>query len=280
MFLTLCFLITTLLDIIFSRYVLKGRELRPSSPSFLIYGVIRMYVPFTSVVITLMYFSGTNSVISFLKSWFRIDYSIIKYCLIAPLYTYVAIGAYIVIIKYLGILDLSKLVKDRRPTSVIKSLVTTLALAYVASLTANALAAIGEEVGWRAYLLPNLMGQVGLFGAIVVSGLIWGAWHIPLVLSIKVKHPLYDPKLSTVGYLVSSIYLSSIASLLTLVTHSVLPTSVFHGSLNAVSGLGNAVTKIRDGRRYEDLIKVSLASLISWCFSTVLTTYLITTLLT
>jgi membrane protease YdiL (CAAX protease family) len=39
---------------------------------------------------------------------------------------------------------------------------------------------LGEELGWRGYLLPRLLG-VGRTRALVLVGLIWAAWHVPLI---------------------------------------------------------------------------------------------------
>lgn len=38
----------------------------------------------------------------------------------------------------------------------------------------------GEEYGWRGYLTPRLMKLMPKPAAMVVSGIIWGAWHAPL----------------------------------------------------------------------------------------------------
>lgn len=45
----------------------------------------------------------------------------------------------------------------------------------------NTLLAFGEEVGWRGYLLPKLM-PLGKRWAYLLIGIIWGLWHLPLVL--------------------------------------------------------------------------------------------------
>jgi uncharacterized protein len=45
----------------------------------------------------------------------------------------------------------------------------------------NAIAGFGEEFGWRGYLLPKLL-PLGPKKALVLSGLIWGLWHAPLIL--------------------------------------------------------------------------------------------------
>jgi hypothetical protein len=39
---------------------------------------------------------------------------------------------------------------------------------------------LGEELGWRGYLLPQLL-SVGRTRALVLVGLIWAAWHMPLI---------------------------------------------------------------------------------------------------
>ena len=39
---------------------------------------------------------------------------------------------------------------------------------------------LGEELGWRGYMMPKLIKLCGLPKAVVVGGIIWGAWHWPL----------------------------------------------------------------------------------------------------
>lgn len=41
------------------------------------------------------------------------------------------------------------------------------------------MAALGEELGWRGFLLPRLAGRLGLLPAALVVGLVWGLWHLP-----------------------------------------------------------------------------------------------------
>jgi membrane protease YdiL (CAAX protease family) len=40
----------------------------------------------------------------------------------------------------------------------------------------------GEEYGWRGYLLPRLL-PLGEIRASVLIGMIWGVWHLPLLLA-------------------------------------------------------------------------------------------------
>lgn len=46
----------------------------------------------------------------------------------------------------------------------------------VISSTARAL---GEEIGWRGFLLPRLVGQFGFTFGCLISGCIWAVWHYP-----------------------------------------------------------------------------------------------------
>lgn len=50
-----------------------------------------------------------------------------------------------------------------------------LTVGVIASLTW----ALGEELGWRGFLFPRLMGRFGFRGACLISGLIWAVWHYP-----------------------------------------------------------------------------------------------------
>ncbi len=39
---------------------------------------------------------------------------------------------------------------------------------------------LGEEIGWRGFLLPRLM-PLGKFKAYLILGILWGLWHAPLI---------------------------------------------------------------------------------------------------
>lgn len=45
----------------------------------------------------------------------------------------------------------------------------------------NLLPALGEELGWRGWLLPKPL-PLGTLPALLVSGVIWGLWHAPIIL--------------------------------------------------------------------------------------------------
>ncbi len=39
---------------------------------------------------------------------------------------------------------------------------------------------VGEEAGWRGFLLPALLPRLGFRGAVTVVAVIWAVWHLPL----------------------------------------------------------------------------------------------------
>jgi uncharacterized protein len=98
----------------------------------------------------------------------------------------------------------------------------------------NTLFGLGEELGWRGYLLPKLL-PLGQRRAILLSGAIWGVWHMPAILQGHnyPQHPLAGVFLM----IVFCILFGTILSWLYLRTRSPWAPALGHGSLNAVAGL-------------------------------------------
>ena len=77
----------------------------------------------------------------------------------------------------------SILLVDRNPTSwqrfAFGDVVRKLPIAYGLALPFGPL---GEELGWRGYALPRLLGRIGPIGAALVIGVMWTFWHGPMML--------------------------------------------------------------------------------------------------
>lgn len=61
-------------------------------------------------------------------------------------------------------------------------LIVTLSMLFVSPIL-NLLPSLGEELGWRGFLLKELL-PLGKNRALILSGIIWGLWHLPFVLLI------------------------------------------------------------------------------------------------
>ncbi len=55
-------------------------------------------------------------------------------------------------------------------------------LTFMVGALTSVLFTFGEEYGWRGYLLPRLL-PLGEIRATLLVGVIWGAWHVPLLLA-------------------------------------------------------------------------------------------------
>jgi membrane protease YdiL (CAAX protease family) len=98
----------------------------------------------------------------------------------------------------------------------------------------NTIFALGEELGWRGFLLPRLL-PLGQWRAIGLSGVTWGIWHAPAILQGH-NYPSH-PVAGVFMMIVFCVLLGAILSWLYLRTHSPWAPALAHGSLNAIAGL-------------------------------------------
>jgi uncharacterized protein len=90
----------------------------------------------------------------------------------------------------------------------------------------------GEEIGWRGYMLTRLI-DAGVPRPVLVSGLIWGVWHLPLIFAgIYAAGP--NPALSAVLFVVSVTSISFVFARMRLETGSIWPVIFAHSAWNAI----------------------------------------------
>lgn len=122
----------------------------------------------------------------------------------------------------------------------------------------NSVLAAGEEIGWRGWLLPALR-PLGVWPALLISGLIWGLWHSPLIL-LGYNFGLTDWRgvaLMTVGCMAWGVLFGWSR----LRTGSVWPAVFGHGALNASASMMMLVAAAGDT---SDLAFVSPLGLAGW----------------
>jgi uncharacterized protein len=46
----------------------------------------------------------------------------------------------------------------------------------------SCISAVGEELGWRGFLVPQLATVTSFPNVALISGIIWASWHLPLII--------------------------------------------------------------------------------------------------
>ena len=91
--------------------------------------------------------------------------------------------------------------------------------------------AVGEEIGWRGFLVPELSKVVGFTGISVISGSMWAVYHFPVL--IFADYNAGTPVWFGLGcFTVGVIAESFIYAWLTLRSRSLWPAALLHGSHN------------------------------------------------
>ncbi|MEN9564656.1 MAG: hypothetical protein RIR73_2900 [Chloroflexota bacterium] len=98
----------------------------------------------------------------------------------------------------------------------------------------NVLFTMGEELGWRGFLLPHLL-PLGQWKAVILSGVIWGVWHAPAIAQGH-NYPGY-PILGIFMMIIFCVLLGIIISWLYINTKSPWVAALAHGAVNAIAGL-------------------------------------------
>lgn len=130
------------------------------------------------------------------------------------------------------------MISERLPASGALNPILIIAMQVGSALTFapifNTIFAMGEELGWRGFLLPKLL-PLGQWKAILISNIIWGLWHAPAIVQGR-NYPGY-PIAGIFMMVVFTILLGTILSWLYLNTKSPWAPALAHGSLNAIASL-------------------------------------------
>jgi CAAX protease family protein len=116
-------------------------------------------------------------------------------------------------------------------TAPVEAFVLLVAIRLIIGVPVAALAAAGEEIGWRGYMLTRLM-DAGLPHPIFVSGVIWACWHLPLILG-GVYASGSRPVVSAGLFLITIPALGFLLARVRLESGSIWPAIVGHSAWNA-----------------------------------------------
>jgi len=104
----------------------------------------------------------------------------------------------------------------------------------------NMFFAAGEEAGWRGFMVPLLMQKLGRKGGLLLGGVIWGAWHWPIIIFAGYQYGIGyfgAPFSGMAGMCLFTIALGILLQMLYEKTDCIWIPALAHGALNAVAGL-------------------------------------------
>ena len=101
--------------------------------------------------------------------------------------------------------------------------------------------ALGEEIGMRGYLQPRLM-SLGRTRGLLVVGLVWGTWHMPLYYFVAKLFPVGNVLLFLPLFYGTIVAASFLFGYLRIYTGSTWPASIAHSVHNAAWAVLGALT--------------------------------------
>jgi uncharacterized protein len=116
--------------------------------------------------------------------------------------------------------------------------------ALVAGISINAVAAFGEELGWRGFLHVHLAPRFSsMWRRALIIGALWGGWHAPIILQGHnyPQHPITGVFMMIVFCILLAPWFEHVREK----TGSVIAVSVLHGTTNASAGF--AILFLRGG---------------------------------
>lgn len=100
--------------------------------------------------------------------------------------------------------------------------------------------ALGEEVGWRGFLYPELKQRYGRIKGLLLGGTIWGSWHFPAMLLAGYEYGreyIGAPLLGLFAFPLFCTAAGIIADFLYEKSESIWLPTLFHACINASVGM-------------------------------------------
>jgi membrane protease YdiL (CAAX protease family) len=103
--------------------------------------------------------------------------------------------------------------------------------------------ATGEEIGWRGLLVPELAKVTSFRNTALLSGAVWAAWHMPLMITANYRGEGTPLAYSLVCFALMIVGLSFLMAWLTLRSGSFWPAALLHATHNLfVQGMFDGAT--------------------------------------
>ena len=104
----------------------------------------------------------------------------------------------------------------------------------------NMFFALGEEIGWRGYMTPMLTAKLGRKPALILSGIIWGAWHWPIIIGVGYNYGTGYFGEPFTGMLMMCVFASILGIMLSYLydkSKCIWIPALAHGAINAIASI-------------------------------------------
>lgn len=220
---------------VFFAFILTGHRWDGSDPNLESFVGLGMLTPLLAHILTRMItregfaMTGMDSMmmgISFKnKKWLFFLFAIF-----VP-WIYFEIGHALILLIYPGLLDPDGF----RQLGISKSRVVFIPIISILQGTMISFVALGEEGGWRGYMMPKLIKLMGTKKAVLAGGIIWGLWHAPLTCvghNFGTDYPGF-PWLGILIMCISCTFLGIALTYITVKSGSIWPAAIMHAVNNA-----------------------------------------------
>lgn len=203
-----------------------------SSEKFLNLALILMYFPAVIALAFIAYFrSGFKIGLKFGKPIYLI-YSLIIPFILITIY-FVAVSIFNFGTQSIIVLKNSQIIFIGKPAVSPIQFILLFIFNFTLGSIFTGLFTIGEELGWRGYLQPKMIRAWGLIPGIVSLGLVWGYWHLPIIL-MGYNFPQYPRLGGFVLMPLMTVGFSGVFAWLTVNADSILPAILAHGAINSL----------------------------------------------
>ncbi len=171
-FITFCFLFSWLVwvPLALQSFELVNLELQADSPLTL----FMLIVPgLAAILITAFGIQGVSisKLLKPVKNW-KVGVGWYFFVLLFPLFNWCIAG---VIDDYSA--------KKSYGTTVLENVIDYDFKSLIMILVFLSITSLGEEIGWRGFVLPRLQRRFSALTSSVFLGMVWGIWHIPMFIS-------------------------------------------------------------------------------------------------
>ena len=118
-------------------------------------------------------------------------------------------------------------------TDYIAFLATMIPLAVLVNPLMGLPQCLGEELAWRGWLLPKLTERFGQLRTVLLTGLVWGIWHAPVV-AMGYNYGEGHPLANVAAMVLFCLVLGVIQGFLFWRTDSIWGPVLFHAAVNGI----------------------------------------------